>query len=408
MRIALAVGHFEPIGGSERYALDLAEQLCAAGYELVILKAGGDAPLPTGAETLTFLPLGDFFARRSDHPDAKQVLAQLQVDVILLVSGVAPWAARLLALRAPLVRFVQDHTFFCPGLNKRRRDGSICTSAAPTACIPRILDGGCMDLPRGWRGARRVLGRAREIGRMGCARQLVVASEYMKEELDEAGAVGARITVCPYFTQERPGLAASLPEEITEFFKAHTSRPVFLCAARLVPEKGVEFLLEAIARVPDCALILAGSGPLLDSLESAVQGYGIQERVLFTGWIAPPTMRAILARVRASIMPSIWAEPFGIVGIEAAAHGCPMIACDVGGVRQWLEPDVTGLLVPPGDIPAMTLALGRLAMDPDLASRLGQAGQARVKSKFRAQHHLKTLTGVLQAAVTVPGPTLPF
>lgn len=395
MRIALAVGRWEPIGGSERYALDLAEELNSTGDELVILSTGGQAPLPEGATRMTFAPLGDFFAAADAYPQAKESLAGLRADVILLVSGVAPWVARMLAEAAPLVRFVQDHTFFCPGLNKRRLDGSICQSPAPTACIPRIFDGGCLDLPKGWRGARRVLGRIREIGRMGSARHLLVASNYMRDELDAAGCRASLISVCPYFTREQPDPKATLPLELERFFAAQGDQPVFLCAARLVPEKGVELLVEAIGRVPDCALIIAGDGPMLDSLKAAAEGYGIKDRVHFSGWIADGAMRAILSSVRASIMPSLWAEPFGIVGIEAMAHGRAMIACDVGGVRQWLEPDTTGLLVAPGSISDLVQAIDRLAKDPALATRLGQAGQAKVNGEFRAQHHIQVLRGVL-------------
>ena len=395
MRIALAVGRWEPIGGSERYALDLAEQLAAAGDELVILSAGGDAPLPPGAEAVAYSPLGDFFAAQGDHPDAGDVLAALRVDLILLVSGVAPWVAIQLALVAPLVRFVQDHTFFCPGLNKRRTKGTICDFPAPLACLPRILDGGCMDLPQGWRGVRRVLGRVREIRHMGAAQHLIVASEYMAKELEAAGAQSDKITVCPYFTLEAPDPDASLPENLTNFFETQSPRPVFLCAARLVPEKGLEFLLESIARVPGCSLIIAGDGPLLEPLKASAEGHGISERVLFTGWVSASSMRAILTHVRASLMPSLWAEPFGIVGIEAMAHARAMIACDVGGVRQWLEPEVTGLLVPPGDIQALVQSIGRLTEDPALANRLGQAGQAKVEAEFRAKHHVQILGEVL-------------
>jgi glycosyltransferase involved in cell wall biosynthesis len=72
-----------------------------------------------------------------------------------------------------------------------------------------------------------------------------------------------------------------------------------------------------------------------------------------------------------------------------------MIACDVGGVRQWLEDKITGLLVPPHDIPALVQAIGRLTEDPALAAQLGQAGQAKVAAEFRAQQHVETLRGVL-------------
>ena len=71
----------------------------------------------------------------------------------------------------------------------------------------------------------------------------------------------------------------------------------------------------------------------------------------------------------------------------------------MGGVRQWLEDKITGLLVPPHDIPALVQAIGRLTEDPALAAQLGQAGQAKVAAEFRAQQHVKVLRRVLQEAL---------
>jgi glycosyltransferase involved in cell wall biosynthesis len=400
MRIGLAVGTWAPVGGSERYALDVAHELGLAGDEVIVLRAGGDAPPPPGGRVETYAPLEGLFAREEDHPPGapEAALEALELEALFLVSSVAPWVARRLARVAPLVRFVQDHTFFCPGLNKRRTDGSICTRPAPWACLPRTLTGGCLDLPTGRVGLRRVAGRARELARRGSAVSLVVASGYMAGELTAAGIPADRVRVLPYFTREQPDPTTPLREDCARFLARQGERPMALCAARLVPEKGVEFLLEGVARVPGCCLVLAGDGPAREAIERAVQGHGLAERVHLTGWIDAPDLRALLRECRVSVMPSLWAEPFGIVGLEAMAAGRATIATAAGGALEWTAEGETGLLVPPGDIPAMVSALGRLTEDAALAKRMGSAGSQRVERLYRAPTHLAGLREVLESA----------
>lgn len=397
MRIGLAVGTWAPVGGSERYALDVGTELAASGDEVVVLCADEDAHAPDGGRLLRYAPLGDLFAREEEHPpgSAEATLRAAELDVVFLVSSVAPWVAARLGSVAPLVRFVQDHTFFCPGLNKRRSDGSICARSAPLACVPHVLDGGCRDLPTGWAGIRRVLGRARDLRRQGSARALVVASSYMRDEVVAAGVPADRVTTLPYFTRATPSDEAPLRADCAEFLERQRGRPLVLCAARLVPEKGLDFLLEGVARVPGCAAVIAGDGPERARLEAAVEGHGLTERVHLTGWIDVEPMRALLRHCRVSVMPSLWAEPFGIVGLEAMAAGRATIATAAGGALEWTAPEETGLLVPPGDVPSLVAALGRLCEDPDLAARLGAAGRERVERLYRAPRHVEGLRRLL-------------
>ena len=81
-------------------------------------------------------------------------------------------------------------------------------------------------------------------------------------------------------------------------------------------------------------------------------------------------------------MPSRWAEPFGFIGIEAMHHGRPVVAFAVGGIPDWLEPDVTGLLVPEQDVPALARAIERLLTDDALASTLGRNAYRRARERF--------------------------
>jgi type III pantothenate kinase len=120
--------------------------------------------------------------------------------------------------------------------------------------------------------------------------------------------------------------------------------------------------------------------------------------VHLTGWIDAPDLRALLRECRVSVMPSLWAEPFGIVGLEAMAAGRATIATAAGGALEWTAEGETGLLVPPGDIPALVSALGRLTEDAALAKRMGSAGSQRVERLYRAPTHLAGLREVLESA----------
>ena len=98
-----------------------------------------------------------------------------------------------------------------------------------------------------------------------------------------------------------------------------------------------------------------------------------------------------MARASAVVFPSLWAEPFGIVGMEALARGVPVVGFDVGGVRDWLEDDVNGYLVPRNDTVLMANRLRALLEDAELRRRFGQAGIEKVKAHFNRDDHVKSL-----------------
>jgi glycosyltransferase involved in cell wall biosynthesis len=84
---------------------------------------------------------------------------------------------------------------------------------------------------------------------------------------------------------------------------------------------------------------------------------------------------------RFSVLPSEY-EAFGLVLLESLAQGTPVIASRVGGIPEFIEDERTGLLVPPGDVPALTAALQRLWSDPALARRLGRHGRTEVVPRY--------------------------
>jgi len=156
-------------------------------------------------------------------------------------------------------------------------------------------------------------------------------------------------------------------------------------AGRLVEQKGVWLLLDAVAGLPgNWQLILIGEGPLRPALEAWVQEQGWSDRVTFRGWLPSTQITAELARLDCLVAPSLtrrnWKEQFGRVLVEAMAVQVPVVGSDSGEIPNVIGD--AGLIVPEGNASALREALARLQADPALRRQLGIAGRARVQARF--------------------------
>jgi glycosyltransferase involved in cell wall biosynthesis len=142
--------------------------------------------------------------------------------------------------------------------------------------------------------------------------------------------------------------------------------PHVLYAGRLSEEKGV---LDLVAAADGLPLVVVGDGPLRDRVPQAI------------GFLPNAELQVRLARAAVVVCPS-HREGFGVVCLEAMAHGRPVVASAVGGLEDLVVDGETGLLVPPRDPPALRAALERLLADRELRRRLGAAARTRARTKF--------------------------
>lgn len=146
---------------------------------------------------------------------------------------------------------------------------------------------------------------------------------------------------------------------------------VVVCVARLVRRKQIDVLARAASRVDGVRLEIAGEGPERDAIAAA----GDASRVVLAGPLPRPAVLLRLASADAFALVSAH-EGFGLVYLEAMRAGLPVVAGNVGGQTDFLEPERNALLVPPGDEAAIANALGRLQSDGELRTRLGEAARA--------------------------------
>jgi glycosyltransferase involved in cell wall biosynthesis len=255
--------------------------------------------------------------------------------------------------------------------------GQECTRGHGVGCVPNLLARGCAHtryrktLPRKFVNATR--GRA-------ALRAADVAVSYSSAVDRHLAANGLqRRAIVPYFPTMAPQRGSG---------HEHRRRVVF--AGRMVVPKGVDVLLRAAAEV-DAEFVLCGEGRELEAMRALATQLGVQERVRFSGWLDADGLAHELAEASLLVLPSLWPEPFGIVGIEAFAAGRPAVASASGGVRDWLEDGTNGIAVPPGDVQALARALDELLSDPDRQRRMGEAGRETVARSFTPAHHVAAL-----------------
>ena len=167
--------------------------------------------------------------------------------------------------------------------------------------------------------------------------------------------------------------------------------PVALTVARLVPHKGQDVALRAVAALssaqPTLRYLVVGSGGDLPRLRALAESLGIAERVTFAGPLSDGEVAEAYATADvylglSRLQDGINVEGFGLSFVEAGASGTPSVAGDSGGVRSAVRDGETGFVVAPGDPAAAAAALGRLLDDPSLRRRMGEAGRVAVESHY--------------------------
>jgi glycosyltransferase involved in cell wall biosynthesis len=373
---------FAPIvGGEERVVEDLSRELVARGHDVSIatLQQPGDVTVGevAGARVHTLrstsyrITRGHQDTERRHAPpapdpetvhDLRRVLRRERPQVVhahnWIVHSYLPLARDA---HSALVLSLHDYGLICATKRLRRKD-EICSGPAPVKC--QLCAGEHYGAGKGlvaacgtrWFGPR--LRRKVDVF-------LPVSStveELCRIRADEVSRV------IPNFIGELP---APLPEDprLTRL----PDEPFILFFGDATVDKGAWHLAEAYRRLEDPPPLVLVGRCYIDELKE-------RPNVHVTG--AWPHRLAIEALRRSlfTVAPSLWPEPFGIVALEASAAGKPVVASDIGGLRDIVVDGETGLLVPADDRVALVEAMRRLIGDDGLRERLGAAAAARAQS----------------------------
>jgi glycosyltransferase involved in cell wall biosynthesis len=407
VKIAMVSEHASPLasvgsvdaGGQNVHVAALSRALAAQGNTVTVYTRRDSASLPRRVELCAGVEV--------EHGDAGPA-TRIPKDELLpympqLAEGIAVdwetrgapdvvhshfWMSGLAALGAvealPESAIPVVHTFHALGSVKRRFQGAADTS--PTA--------------RRWLEPH-VGGRAAAI---------VATSTDEVLELGKMDVPTGKVHVIPCGVDPRAfgGRGPHAPKD---------ARHRILRVGRLVPRKGVDIVIDALAvlrgRGVDAELVVLGSSggdaetdPEIARLTKSAEAAGVADRVRFTGQVD----QAELPRWYRSadvVACTPWYEPFGIVPLEAMGCGVPVVAAAVGGLRDTVVDGSTGILVPPFDADATAAAIGDLLDDPARRIEYGRAGRERVRTMYTWERVASETAGVYErlAATTHAHPS---
>jgi len=353
MRVLLLTDWMTEAGGAEEYMQSVRRALARAGDAVHLLACGARTPPERTVDT--FVRGADTLVAQSvlqivNPPATRAVRREVQSfrpDVVLagpFLYHLSPSALTGIE-GVPIVVTVMDYKLICPLGTRMLPDGTPCGAHAGAVC----WRGGCLSLPHWLRDQVRY---ARVGAAMSRVSAIVVPSVAVRDEFLRNGIESHVIPIPVRFPTDEP-------------VRRRATAPRFLYCGRLSPEKGIDVLLRAFARVreahPVATLHVVGDGGEHRALAQLSASLGLGDAVQFRGRLAFTDVERELEEAWALVAPSRWAEPFGLVAPEAIVRHVPVIATQPGGLAETVEEGLTGHLVPRGDTPALAAAMESIA-----------------------------------------------
>ena len=243
------------------------------------------------------------------------------------------------------------------------------------------------------------------------ADRLLVCSRHMRWEVQRLFDM-SDARVVPNGVDASVGL---MDASLRDGFRREFPGPLLVHTGRLEWEKGAHTLIEALPRirraVPDVRCVIAGRGSQADSLRQLAKRKRVASRVHLTGWLPEPNLRALVAAADIAVVPSIY-EPFGIVALEAASLGTPVVAARSGGLVEFLDEDRHGWGFEAGDVAGLAEASIACLSDPqDSAARAASArrhvlahhGWAAIAELTAAEYRATRRKTVKRDVAVLPG-----
>jgi glycosyltransferase involved in cell wall biosynthesis len=390
MRILIANWNRNVSGGAEKYVQALLPGLLARGHKVGVLS---EKPVNPQLETVDApeFALPSWCVEELGFETAMRSVSQWQPDVVYAHGLESGELEDALSRTYPTVLFAHNYYGTCG-------TGSKCHSFPQVSPCERHFGPMCLLLhyPRrcgglnpfaAWKVFRR---QAERNAGLAHYRAILVASEHMYREYQRHVPDPERIRLVPLPTTD------ILPQAEPPAPRATRGR--ILMIARLTNVKGGHYLIQAVSRAAEklgpLTLTIAGNGPERQRLENLAREF--QVHADFAGWLGTAEKLELLSQSDLLAVPSLWPEPFGLVGIEAGCVGLPAVGFAVGGIPDWLIPGYSGELAPadPPTVEGLAEAIVGALSDPARHARL-RRGAWEVARRFSLESHLAKLEPIL-------------
>ena len=404
MRIATVNWTRRTAGGAETtMALSLGP-MAGAGHHLALwyeIDRPSDRPILQ-------LPEGPAWcAEELGRERAVAALRDWKPDVLYVHGLLDPATERQLLTVAPGVLFAHNYYGTCISGNKTLTFPRVrpCPHRFEWKCLARYYPRrtGGLNPATMVRAYRR---QARRLTTLRDYRFLVVLSAHMRSEYLQQGLAADRVVRLPF-----PPLAHQPAGALVPWHRDAAAPWRLLFVGRMDPLKGGAELLRAAAGVArslprPVELTMVGDGPSAHRWRELAGRLAADEprlSIRFPGWVGGERLGELFSGADLLVMPSLWPEPFGRTGLEAAAFGVPCVGFAVGGIPEWLTDGVNGHLAPgdPPTVPGLAEAILRALRDPAHHQML-RRGAIETARGIDGEQHIRVLLDVLRRAADLP------
>lgn len=377
MRILFINEKFAVSGGSEQYLFDVVSALRKKGHKTAIIY--NDREQDQLEDT--------YYVPDLETDRVIKLALELKPEVIDLQNVFNNDLYRELPKIAPTVRFIHDHRSYSPGSSSMHFiSNTICEAPLSWFHQPffAYLEK-CMS--RNPLKIMTLISKRQELLKLqNSLKKIMVNSNYVRNRLIQNGAKESLIEVVPLFVD--------IPKST---LKLHSQKNVILYIGRLFVEKGVDYAIEAMKEV-DAELWILGEGWDEERLKRLTKEKNLEGKVRFFGWVSYKTLSAYLEVCKLVVVPSIWPEPFGLSGLMAMSYSKPVVAFDVGGIKDWLKNGEVGFLVPRLDTRGLAQKFNLLIRDGNLNKKMGSKAKKWVGSHFTKEKHIDNLIRIFKEA----------
>ncbi|MPZ80295.1 MAG: glycosyltransferase [Actinophytocola sp.] len=404
MRVLMLSWEYPPVvvGGLGRHVHALARHLTALGHEVVVLcrhESGTDAVTHPTADTVVD---GVRVIRVAEDPTHLLFEKDLVAWTLAMGHGMIRAGLALLDGWRPAVVHAHDWLVTHPAITLAEHAG------VPLVATMHATEAGRHS---GWLSQRlNQQVHSVEWWLANRADALITCSSAMQAEVAHLFELEpAEIAVIHNGIEPRGWRVSAAAVRAARARHSPDGAPLVLYFGRLEWEKGVHDLLAALPRLrrahPGARLVVAGQGVQAAALVEQARKLRIRRSVDFVGHLPDRSLVALLAAADVVVLPSRY-EPFGIVALEAAAAGAPLVASTAGGLAELVVHGETGLSVEPGDVDGIVSGVCTVLADPTAAARRARAAKARLGTQFSWAGIAETTASVYRAASVREHPVL--
>lgn len=385
MKVLMLSWEYTPsiVGGLGKHVVELVPELLADGVEISLVTPrfnGGEASEPL------LLPNGQPAGEqcRVYRVDVPQVGSDFYVDTRAQNAYLAEFASQLVRSQGDF-DLVHNHDWL---------NGFAAVDLKYGFHLPLVTTIHATELGRNhgnlWGDIQRAIdGTERWVAAESW--RIIACSFYMAWEVETYfGVPRAKIDVIPNGVDPRRFDALNgvdLSKFRLDF--AQPGEPLVYYVGRMVPEKGLLGLLEAVPYVlrewPNARFVLAGGGGYADELRAKARALGIEGNIIFPGRVSDDVRDRLFKVAQAAVFPSLY-EPFGIVALEAMAAGTPVVVSDVGGLSEVVKLHETGIKVYPNDPQSLAWGILHTLKNPRWSARRAANASHVVRAEYNWPH----------------------